>query len=297
MRILGVDLGNYSTKTSEGVIFDSRVAAGHKELNRNDIKVVYKDKKFTVGTGSLELGKDRIYSNLYDLCLLTSIAQGYPGLQNIEVNIVMGLPPLDYESGLKSKLEEKLNKLGTQKILIDGKTISITINKALIFSESAIVFGNPNQYRDNKTLVIDIGGGSTDMSQFKGLDLVKNTTTKLGMLRLCEDMKQIFNSTEQVSLTEDDMEDLINKDTTIVRGDKKDITYLKDVIENHVTNICNTINQNFDTESTDIILIGGGAKKLINYFKKRYKNAKVADNNQLVNAKTYAAVGEMLWSE
>ena len=297
MNILGVDLGNYATKTSEGVILSSRIAAGHKELNKKDIKVEYKDKKYTVGAGRLELGAHRLNSKLYDLCLLTAISKSYPELQNIEVNIVVGLPPLQYESSLKGELEDRLNKLDTQKIIIDGKLISITINKALVFSESAIVFGNPEQYRDTKTLVIDIGGGSTDMSQFKGLELVKNTTTKFGMLSLSESMKQVFNSKENTSYNADDMEDLINKETETIRGEKKDITYLNDVVADHVAEICNVINQNFDTESTDIILIGGGAKKLVKYFNKQYGNAKVADNNQLVNAKTYAAVGEMLWND
>lgn len=297
MNILGIDLGNYATKTSEGVIFPSRISSGHKELNKNDIKVEFDEKKYTVGTGRLEIGSQRLKSKLYELCLLTAIAKSNPDKLNIETNIVVGLPPLQFQSELKDELESNLNKMGLKKIKIDKKDISITINKAAVFSEAAIVFKNPDKYRDSKTLVIDIGGGSADISQFKGLELVNTTTTKFGMLNLCEKMKQVYNPNEKANNTEDDMEELINKDSTIIRGKVKDISYLKDIIKDHVAEICNICNQNFDIDNTNIILIGGGADKLISYFKDQYKNAEVAKDNQIVNAKTYAAVGEMLWGE
>lgn len=297
MKILGIDIGNYATKTSEGVMFSSRTFSGHKALNKDDIKTVYNDKKYTVGSGSLNLGVSRLDSMFYDLCLLTAISKSFPKDKNIEVNIVVGLPPLQFESELKDNLKKRLNELQTQKIEIDNKLISITIGKAEVFSESAIVFGDPEQYRSKKTLVIDLGGGSTDISQFNGLELIKNTTTKLGMLTLYENMRQVFNPKQTASYAQEDMEDLVGKTSTVVKGKKVDISYLGDIIDNHVIEICNVINQNFDTESTDIVLIGGGASKLIDYFKKQYENAIIAEDSQFVNARTYAAVGEMLWSD
>jgi len=297
MKILGVDLGNYATKTSEGVIFPSRISTGHKELNKNDTKVDYNDKKYTVGNGRLELGVQRLNSTLYDLCFLTAIAKSYPSELNINVNIIVGLPPLQYESTLKNELEERLSQLKTQKIIIGGKTITITINKSGIFSESAIVFGEPEKYRKGKTLVIDLGGGSADISQFKGLELVNNTTTKFGMLSLYESMKQVFNAKEKASYSADDMGELVDKKTEEIRGNQEDITYLHDVVADFVAEICNVVNQSFDTDSTGIVLIGGGAKTLLPYFKKQYKNAIVAENNQFANANTYKVVGEMLWSD
>lgn len=296
-NILGVDLGNFATKTSEGVKFSSRVSLGYKKINANDIKVEYNKKRYTVGTGSLNIGESRIGSTLYDLCLLTAIAKSYPKQKNITVNLVMGLPPLQYESDLKDKLEKKLNDLGAQKINIDGRDIIIVINKAIVFSESAIVFSDPAKYKDKKTLVVDLGGGSLDICQFDSLELKKRTTTKLGMLTLYESMRQVFNPKEHANYTQEDMEDLLGKETATVKGTEKDISYLDDIVKEHVTEAESIMNQNFDTESTDIILIGGGAEKLADYFKEEYKNIEAAKDSQFVNAKTFAAVGGALWSE
>ena len=297
--VLGIDLGNYTTETSEGIMFPSRIVAGHKELNKNDIKIEFNGKKYTVGTGRLEIGPNRLNSDFYTILLLTAIAESKPERASIKTDIVVGLPPLQFESELKTELKERLNKLRTKEIIINGRKVLITIDRAEVFSESAIVFGEPEKYRDKKTLVIDIGGGSEDISQFKGLQLVKNTTTKFGMLTLCENMKQVFVPTEKApDYTVDMMEDLINKDTEIVGGIPRDITYLRDVVADHVQEICNVINQNFDTQSTQIVLIGGGAVKLFEYFKKEYdRNVYVEKDNMFVNARTYAAVGEMLWND
>lgn len=296
MNILGIDIGNYATKTNKGIIFPSRLSIGHKKLNANDTKVEFEDKKYTIGTGNLALGETRYDSVLYDLCLLNAVHQSLPDVETVSTNVVVGLPPQYYESKIRDTLEKRLNDLETQKIKIDDKEIAITINKAAVFCESAIVFSNPEEYREKKTLVIDVGGGTTDISQFNGLELVNYTTTKLGMLKLDEDIRPIFNSHENANFNKDAIEEIIGKDTVTIRGDKKDIKYLEDIVRAHVTEICNTVNAGFDTDY-DIKIIGGGASKLIKYFKEQYKNAEVPENNRYINAKTYETIGKVLWSE
>jgi plasmid segregation protein ParM len=296
--ILGIDLGNYATKTSEGVVFDSRISLGHKKLNNNDTKVEYNGKQYTVGTGRLEIGENRVFSELYDICLLTAIAKSFPGQLNISVDLVVGLPPTQFESDLKEELQDKLNDFGTKYIIVNGIKVSITINKGVVFSESAIVFSNPSEFRKKNTLIVDIGGGTADISEFdRELVNINKTTTEFGMLSLYEEMRKEFNRIEKAKYTTDKMEELLYKNTEEVKGVKRNISYLKDTISDHVSKICNVINQNFDIDSTRIILIGGGAAALIEYFKKQYENAELAENNQIINAKTYEIVGKMLWGE
>jgi plasmid segregation protein ParM len=174
----GIDLGNKVTKTSEMIKFNSKVANGHFDLNKDDIKVVYEGKKYTVGTGTAVLGNDRYFNKLYDICLLTAVALSSNDMF-IEDNIVIGMPPELFESELKEKVEKKLNTIGLKNITVNGINKTIRILKASVFEESAIVFRNTKDYKNKRVLVIDLGGGTTDISQFKNLELEKSTTWTL----------------------------------------------------------------------------------------------------------------------
>lgn len=294
----GIDLGNDFTKTSKLISFPSRIKNGHQEMNKDEIKVEYKGKKYTVGTGTPVLGNNRIYSEMYDICLLTAIAKSSKD-DVIEAEIVVGLPPELYDSELKDNLKEKLLKFGQQEFIIweDNTPIKkfIKINRAEVFAESSIIFQDPKKFRDQKTVIIDIGGGTTDISQFNGLNRVDYTTTDLGMLELFKNMKKKINSTYTAKFEEEDMPSLVNKSETIIRGDVKDISFIKDIIKDHVTQICNKAN-GFDIDSSELILIGGGAIPLYPYFKSVYNNITVFDNSQYANALTYESVGVMLWN-
>jgi hypothetical protein len=301
--IFGIDIGNDTTKNDSMVKFKSRVLSGHKGINKDDIKVEYKGKKYTIGSkaGSLNLGPNKYFNVDYDICLLAAIAKSSTE-QNIEAKVVVGLPPEQFESPIKSTLEEKLNKLGQQEITIhegDKKVKKIiTIVNALVFEESAIVFSNPKEYKNEKTLIIDIGGGSCDIAQFDGLELVRHNTTKLGMLTLYTDMKTALNSEfGNIGLQADAMEDILGKHTYEINEEVKNISFLKDIVEKHVREINNIITQNFDTGNRKIRVIGGGAVALIEDIKAYYPNAKVLDDAQFLNAITYKEVGLAVWGE
>lgn len=290
---LGIDLGNKVVKTSAMKKFDSKVANGHFDLNKDDIKVEYKGKKYTVGTGTEVLGNDRYFNSLYDICLLTAIALSSEQTF-IEENIVVGMPPELFESELKDKVEKKLNNMGLNTITVNGVTKTIRILKANVFEESAIVFRNTQDYRDKKVLIIDIGGGTTDIVQFNKLTLEKSTTTKYGMLSLYENMKKAINTNHLAKLNSEDMIDLIGKKTTIIKGEPKDISFLNDIVQEHILKIYNVV-QNFDYDNCKVLIIGGGALPLGEYFKKELlPYAEIPTDSQFANALTYERVGEML---
>ena len=301
--IFGIDVGNDTTKNNKLNKFRSRISIGHKGVNKDDIKVEYNGKKYTVGSksGSLNLGNNKYFNIDYNICLLTAIAKSTPE-QNIEAKVVVGLPPEQFQSPTRDKLEEKINNLGEQKIIVyeNNKKVEkiITVVDGMVFEECAIVYSNPKKYKNEKLLVIDIGGGSADISQFDGLELVKYSTTKLGMLSLYTSMKTELNSKiENANLQSDAMEDILGKDTYEINEEVKNISFLHDIVDTHVREINNVITQNFDTANRKIRVMGGGADALIEPIKKYYPNAKVLDNAQFLNAITYKEVGVALWGE
>jgi plasmid segregation protein ParM len=290
---LGIDLGNQVTKTSTMCKFNSRISSGHVDLNKNDIKVVYEGKKYTVGTGTSILGDNRYFSELYDICLLTAIALSNDEIF-IEENIVVGMPPEQFESELREKVELKLNGIGMKEITVNEVTKTIRIKKASVFEESAIVFSNTSDYRNKQVLIIDIGGGTTDIAQFKNLELEKSTTTKHGMLSLYENMKKSINTVHIAKFKSEHMPDLIDKDTTVIKGEIKDISFLKDVVKDHAMKIYNEV-QNFDYDNSEILIVGGGATPIGKYLLKELTHAKIPPNSQFINALTYETVGDMIY--
>lgn len=295
--ILGIDLGNFATKTSEGVKFKSTVKLGHEAVNNNDIKVIFNGKKYTVGSdnGALNLGKDKINKEHYIICLLTAIAKS-SNEKFIEADIVVGLPPELFNSDLKEALEEKLNKIGKQNIIIGQEEKTIILKKAEVFSECAIPFSNPSKYENSKSLWIDIGGGSCDIYQFDGLEASNHTTTEFGMLTLYGNMKKVVNQKYSTKYSEDDMEDMLNKDSYKIFGEMKDISFLNDSVNEHTQKIFNVIHQQFDP-SREMYLIGGGAEPLIKVFKKEFNHISLEKNAQFLNAHLYKKVGEMIFND
>jgi plasmid segregation protein ParM len=298
MEIRGIDIGNFTTITDNEVLFLSRVENGHNDINKDAIKVVYKDEKYTIGSkkGTKNIGENKYFNKYYDLCLLTAIAESSEEVE-IKTKIVVSLPPEQYDSKLKNKLLDKLKKLGKQEIIVNGVKKTITIEDALVFSEAAIVFSDMNQFSDKKTLVIDIGGGTGDVSEFNGLELVNHMTSKNGTLSYYKDMKQKINHEYSTNFDIEEMEDFINKDTYKIRGEYKDISFLKDTVDTRTMNFVSDINQNFNTSSTDIYLIGGGAKDLIKYFKKYYPNIVAYEKAQYINAITNKKVGVVYFGD
>jgi plasmid segregation protein ParM len=292
---LGIDLGNEITKTSRMIKFASRISKGHKDMNTNDIKVIYKNEPYTVGIGTPVIGVNRIYSDMYDICLLTAIAKSNND-EVIEENVVLSLPPDLYESSLKKELKEKLSNMGMQEIYIDGVRRTIRIKHAEVFCENSIVFSNPKKYKSQRTLLIDIGGGTTDISEFNGLQLIKHSSEPLGMLPLYDELKKAINAKYRSKLSSEDIEHIIGKDEYEIRQEIRDMSFTRFIIADHVTKICSKVNQSFNYDLCKIELIGGGAAPLINYFKSEYPNISLVEDAQFANSITNETVGEMLWN-
>lgn len=296
-NLIGIDIGNRLTKTSTGTRFYSTSFVGHKDLNKDEIKVKYQGKLYTVGSknGTAALGDQRIHHITYDLCLLTAI--GLSRLdERIEEEVVVSLPPEQFESNLRKQLRDKLSKLGTQEIEINGVKKFISITKSDVFSEAAIVWTNPAKYREQKTIFIDIGGGTADITEYNGMKLINHATEPLGMVSLFTEMKKAINARYMSKLSIDDMEDFFGKDMVEIKQEMSDISFTNDVVRAHVMKICNVVNQNFNVDACKFELLGGGAAQLLEFFREKYPHIELVPDSQFVNAKTNATVGAVWFS-
>lgn len=301
MKLLGLDNGYNFTKTSEGVSILSTIKHGIDHINTNVIQVLIKDKNYIVAdeNGTYIADADKLKSEesreLLKVCTLTSIGLSYPEETFIDVEVVAGLP-VDYFSNQKDEFKALLESFN-EKITINsiGREQKIRITKATIYPQSAgVVFSKAKQVKGETSLVIDIGGGTWDISQFDGLKLTKKRSYSEGMLVLYSKMAQYLNSEFYTKFNTSDIYALTERRFFTVAGERKDISVADEVIENHVSKVITDLKRDFDTTNVDnIFLIGGGAKPLYDLLKKVFPNATLEAEAQMTNAKCFELMGQM----
>lgn len=298
MSVIGIDLGNANVKTSNGIIFESKVKSGITKMNENDIKVIYDGIEYTIGSydGALNISKRKYFKNAYKIKLLTAIAKSFNS-NNISTNIVVGVPVEVFnDKKLIEEIKNHIEGFGLQKIILNDIEKTINIEHVEVFCESAIVFSNREKFKNKKTLVIDFGGGTIDISFWDGLNLTKARTYKEGMITLYENIIKQVNIRYSTTLSSNIAIDMIGKQNFKINQEDKDIKFINSIVETYIDGLISYINQYFDVESADSIqLIGGGAIQLEKIIKDEYEKAELYQNAEFANANNYEKVGELIW--
>ena len=299
MSVIGIDLGNANVKTSKGVVFESKLKPGITKMNEKDIKVIYDGIEYTVGSydGALNISKRKYFKNAYKVNLLTAIAKSVKA-NNITTDIVVGVPvDLFNDKKLTEEIKSHIESFGTQKITINDIEKTINIENVAVFCESAIVFSDREKFKNKKTLVIDFGGGTIDISFWDGLTLTKSRTYKDGMITLYENIIKQINDKFGTSLNSNIAIRMIGKNTFKIDQEEKNISFINSIVETYIDGLTSYINQYFDFESADTIqLIGYGAIQLEKNIKEEYDKAELHQNAAFANANTYEKVGELMWN-
>lgn len=298
MRIIGIDNGNEMLETSEGIEFINKIKVGKTEMNKNDIKINYEGIDYTLGIddGSSNISKNKHKKTAYKLSMLTGIAKSFDE-ENIECKAVVGTPVELFND--KIHVEDIKNQIlswGKQKINVNNIEKNVNILDVEIFPESGIVFADRERFKDEKTLVVDLGGSTVDISLWDGLRLENFKTYKHGMVSLYEDVIKEINNKKKVNLKPCEARFMIGKDFYIINQVKEDIRFIQPIVELYVNGLVSWINQAFDVDKVNSIqLIGGGAIMLEKLLTDEYRNAKLVKNAGFANANTYKKIGEAIW--
>ena len=203
VRACGADIGNNSTKTSQGICFPSKVTRGeHLDRNSLAIKVKWRGEFFIIGdsTDAMQF-KDvnKVYSDEYKICLLTSIGLSYPdGIINTVVGI--GLP-YDEWGNSRFKYKEEIEKLKDEEITIyldSDDTVGIkkyiNIERCIVSAEGSI----EDFISDDELpcMVVDFGGRTLDLTTYVLSRVYENNEYK---------NKLAINGTTDTSLSFDDV--------------------------------------------------------------------------------------------
>lgn len=300
---VGIDIGNITTVASCGknkIVFESRLGEMTEYDDFGKAKTIeLLNETYVIEKGEFENREIKHEKDNY-LHLLTYAIGNVVKRNNVLINLVVGIPASQFNTPAKESLEKKLKANKVLICKIDGKKRILQIGEIFIVPEGYGVkaIGGFKECRKNaETIVVDIGGGTTDLAFFSPEGkFLRGDTIDIGLLYLYEKTAENLKSlglqkaTKEVGKRYYDGElDYINKNGEIEKSYKADAlkTFLKKLINQFRGKTENP-------EQANIILCGGGAKKVANNFKKFYPRAIIIEG-VTVNAEGNEKVGVVKW--
>lgn len=293
---LGIDLGNGYVKFNNQK-FASRVKLGRLANFGNKKEEVYSAKyegvDYIVGEGEVFTTEDRYFTEDYKICLLTAIALSTNEEVLDNVAICVGLPVMKFMNAeLKENFQNYLNKLGLQKITVNGKEKIINIRKAIVFVEGAYVVESKDA---GNVITFDIGAGTVNIIQWQNQVPVLFDTKNRSFYNLYSKIAKHIKDTDRGSVSIEYIEQNLGSDSIVINQKTVDISDTKKIIEKHIRELASEVNNLFDIENAGKLqFLGGGALPTYKYWKSIYPNGtELIDNSQFVNSKIYQQVLEM----
>ena len=256
--LIAVDRGTTFTKSSEGVIFKSTV--DECDELKTGLKVTFKDKKYTVGnSGRYETDLDKSLNENTELLVYSAIGKSFD-TYNIDVDLIVGLPIGQY--GEQKQTMKLLFDSMHNQITINNKVKSIRINRCEVFPEGAGAFyTQPSK----DCLIVDIGGISIDNALFINGSLTKYSTYSMGVMKLYSQIANKINSKYDTNFMEWDIQKVLI-DGFKIYGQRVEMDF-DDIIVEYIKGIKERLSLEYDLKTCNVILTGGGAILLENYFK------------------------------
>lgn len=287
--ILGVDLGNFSIKTSTGFIVESKIT-GTNNILTTSLSIDYAQKQFILGEGEFDteyrkVKKENLLGFLYGAMALST--------RDTENKIVLGLPISQYKND-RNELINLILQNNYFEGYINGERRIINITDIEVYPEG--VGAVP---LDFEGIVIDIGGRTTDIFLVKKEGQkrkIENALSEpLGMINLYNDFIKSINNTYSLDLKLSDANRLLRKGLKI-KGIQQDITMNKKIFAIYVDKIINKLRIEYSLDTLDLAITGGGASVLGMSMKKRLgENIIIVENALFANAMAFEKVGKELW--
>lgn len=281
--ILGVDLGNYATKTSEGISFLSKVSKVGNIL-KNSIELQTDEGIYYIEEGEYDTEYRKVKKQYLKELFITAVALS---TEDIENQIIVGLPLSQYKKD-KEILRELLTKERIQYITING------INKKLIIEDVEVYPEGLGCIDNFEGIVIDIGGRTTDIAEIENMKVRNPFSLPVGTMNLYNDFIKILNDKYSLDLKTNDVDRILRNGLKIY-SEQKDISFALEIFRNYVEKIINELQINYSIKTHDIKLTGGGAALLAKAFLKRLPNAELVENPFFANAIGFKKVGESIW--
>lgn len=292
--IIGVDIGNYSVKTSELISFISKFSEYPSFTEEN--KIVIDGKVYYISAGEFSTEWDKSKKDNTIPLLYTALAKN----EDNYFKVVLGLPIGQYKKN-KELLKSKIKENSFKHVIFGGKEKDILITDILIAPEGAATYYNlSNEQKEiigrKQLLIVDIGGRSTDICLFQNNKIVDVKTIAIGMLNVYQEIIDKVNEIYTQEFKLEDGEEIL-KDGLFLDGEYKDRSFIKPILVKNFNSIYKDLQLHFNPNKGYVLLTGGGSVIFKNAFENRLKNIMVDSNPIFSNAMGFCKLGLNVWRE
>ena len=285
---LGIDIGNYNVKTSEGIIFKSAVSENIEYGNQFD-KIEIEGKVYYIGTGRLEIDYRKFDKENYIPLLLGSICKSSNSIEN---KIGLGLPIKQYNSFKDELINKLLNK--TYDVTFNDFRRRIRITDVQVFPESVsgiIAHFNSTlfdvKYKD--IVSVDIGGKTTDIALIRNKKVIQSSQVNTGTIDIYNCIKNSLEAKYfDIKINLDDIKDYL-ENGLYYKGERQNISFAIKNCNDLFKEIYNELNLNYPINTSAVVFQGGGMDLLNSVLSKKISNI-IKIDDLFANAKGYKSL-------
>ena len=289
---IGIDIGNYQIKTSENIIFDSKVTT-EKFFGTDADKLTLSNKTYYLGEGNLEIEARKFDKENFLPLLLGAICKSTDA---DTIDLALGLPIIQFKD--KETRTELINMLqgNSYKVIYNNIPSTKFIRSVQVFPEGISGYLylknqgllNAVGYRD--AILIDVGGKTTDIALIKNNKATLPTSVNVGTIDIYYSIaKALRERYYDAKIDVEKIQDYLDKGF-YYKGEKQDITFAINTTKVLFKQIYDELKINYSIETEAVVVIGGGAKILGSAFKKNIPGIIIMENidrDIFSNAKGY----------
>ncbi len=180
---LGVDNGNYNTKSSEGMLYASGYAVSDKEFITPEMQLFYEGKYYAVGERRLRFQQDKTKEQDTFVLTLPAIAEAMrkTGTTNAEIALGVGLPIDSY--GVQKEAFCGYFLRDNISFMFEGTSYRCRIADCKVFAQGhAALCRYYQQLKEYRSItLVDIGGYTVDVLTVHNFRLDRSSCASLRM--------------------------------------------------------------------------------------------------------------------
>lgn len=285
---LGIDNGNYNTKSSDGLLYASGYVKSPKEFITSDMQVEYEGMFYAIGGQRMKLQLEKAKSPDTFILSLPAVANSMKkaGTTNADILLGVGLP-IDIFGTQKEEFRQYFLR-GSVQFRFEDMPYTCRITDCKVFPQghAALCRYYPRLKEYRSLTLVDIGGYTVDVMALHDFKPDRQSCISLrqGTILLYNAIRDKLQQTN-IMLSDDQITDAIRG-----RIEHLQASHIRQVIsdriEVYIQELLNALREYGRDLALPTVFAGGGAELLENHLQKENMNL-VAILNRFANAEGY----------